>query len=480
MIKKKILYFGGLVAILIIILTFSSNGSFFQGRLGRNPLPAYDETKCYDSDGGKNYEELGTTRGAISRSEYGNKTDFCNATTQLTEYYCDGGIIKNQTHDCDEGCISGKCESDLQINISDSDIGKSFDLKYSNYLSFPDGVKTYFGYYDFDNNGEKEFVVYSKKMVDGKEYLLTTSFIPLEYFKYMSYEISLACPKLKITGKKANENEFTIDIVQKKDLNDKYCIPEFIDSSGKSFDFSIYEDGKIKYYFDKDMFENENIKNSYFSMLKNQVNESYEFIKKNLGTELIYLDKINYIAKLNPTNFPYSGSFGSITDNGGTISDNYLISIAKEGNINPSLTHEFIHVFLNTSPVDHSWFEEGMANYMGDLHSSNKELNCYDSAWEIGNSGLVPYSNFSKSPVEGTSYNDSSSMSSYYRSAQCFWNFIEQNYGNEFIGKIVKAWFGQLLSKGAPVKMDLIKGIITPTLGVDLSSLAKTRYNYIE
>lgn len=455
----------------------SVNAALFQGRFSKDIKPAYDENKCYDSDGGKNYEEVGTVYGKISRSKFGDKIDFCSSEARLTEYYCDGKYVKSEEYLCENGCSSKKCKSNLQINISESNVGESFDLNYSNYLLFPDGVKIYFGYYDFKNNGKKDFVAYSTKSINGKNYLLFINSFSLDFLDFI--EIPFACPKLKISIQSADENKYTIKLSKKEDLNDQYCIPGFSDDN-KSFDFYIHEEGLFKYYLDKDMFENEDIKDNYLNLLKLSMNESYQFLKNNLKIEPIYLDKIGFIAKLNPSSSPYHAGFNYIVNDWGTISEYDLKLMEEKGSVSSTLTHELVHVFL-TSLANVSYFEEGLANYMGALHSNDKSLKCFDDAWETGNSGLVSYSDFSKPVIAGVPYNDPSSASAHYNSAYCFWNFIEQNYPKESIAKIIKSWFDLSIVKDSPPQIKwLIKDVVNPTLGADLSSLVKERYNYIE
>ena len=81
-------------------------------------LPSYNEQYCYDSDGGQNYEEKGTTYGkrySLNR-ELSNPNirtkfeDYCEGP-ELVEYYCDGNKVKNETVDCGYGsyCENGKC-----------------------------------------------------------------------------------------------------------------------------------------------------------------------------------------------------------------------------------------------------------------------------------------------------------------------------------------------------------------------------------
>lgn len=92
----------------------------FHGRFAWNvkSLPAYDENKCNDSDGGKNYEEAGTVFGKISRSKFGSKNDFCSSEAELVEYYCGGKFIKEEKYLCENDCGSGACKKAIQIQTT--------------------------------------------------------------------------------------------------------------------------------------------------------------------------------------------------------------------------------------------------------------------------------------------------------------------------------------------------------------------------
>lgn len=157
--QNKILLAVLAVVIVGIVVFTSTNFTLFQGRFAKDlkPLPSYDENKCYDSDGGKNYKEVGTIYGKINRSEFGNKTDFCSTETQLVEYYCDGKYLKNETYICENGCSSGVCKTSNQksnnvldtlvvvnsddYNINKEDIEKVFKLANDLWLEPKTGIK---------------------------------------------------------------------------------------------------------------------------------------------------------------------------------------------------------------------------------------------------------------------------------------------------------------------------------------------------
>jgi len=93
----------GVILGLVVILTlFLIQGDFVQGLM----RPAYDTNKCYDSDGGQNYDVKGTVYGKMStRSNRTQYTDYCDGDT-LIEYYCEGNSVKmqkKQSYKCSDG-----------------------------------------------------------------------------------------------------------------------------------------------------------------------------------------------------------------------------------------------------------------------------------------------------------------------------------------------------------------------------------------
>lgn len=81
---------------------FLIKGDYVQGLM----RPAYDTSKCYDSDGGKTYDTKGTTYGKMgTRDKQTQYTDSCNGDI-LTEYYCEGNIVKKEEKTCYE-CKNG-------------------------------------------------------------------------------------------------------------------------------------------------------------------------------------------------------------------------------------------------------------------------------------------------------------------------------------------------------------------------------------
>jgi hypothetical protein len=80
------------------------------------------QRKCTDSDGGKNY----IVKGTINSTNLGVKTDACNDTQNLTEYYCNNSVAylgKRIDYKCPNGCSIGACKPSA---CTDSDGGQNF------------------------------------------------------------------------------------------------------------------------------------------------------------------------------------------------------------------------------------------------------------------------------------------------------------------------------------------------------------------
>ncbi|MEA3255867.1 MAG: right-handed parallel beta-helix repeat-containing protein [Candidatus Altiarchaeota archaeon] len=89
----------------------------------------YSCSNCTDSDGGKNYYEVGITNG---------RSDFClvqgGTFISIDEHYCENGEIKDEFYQCPYGCaideedtVLGRCAGDGSILIcTDSDGGLDY------------------------------------------------------------------------------------------------------------------------------------------------------------------------------------------------------------------------------------------------------------------------------------------------------------------------------------------------------------------
>ncbi|MFA4891223.1 MAG: C25 family cysteine peptidase [Candidatus Gracilibacteria bacterium] len=99
---------GVILGLVVILALFLIRGDFVQGLM----RPAYNENKCYDSDGGQKYDVKGTTYGKILTRGKQTKTqyaDYCDGDA-LVEYYCEGTKVKKSIKESNNGesCYLGE------------------------------------------------------------------------------------------------------------------------------------------------------------------------------------------------------------------------------------------------------------------------------------------------------------------------------------------------------------------------------------
>ena len=185
LILLAVVFIGGLIAV--------AQGDLLQGRLkirgiSRDPLPAYDETRCYDSDGGQDYEVKGTTYGTMIVDRWGtketvNKVDECKSG-KLVEYYCNDNLVQSSAVNCSDGtvCENGACvpynEGVVIFEDDFETLGNSNEYGWENnndgfYLEFESGNKMMAGegfmYYPQDDD-------YFPKNLTTDKYFLASFF----------------------------------------------------------------------------------------------------------------------------------------------------------------------------------------------------------------------------------------------------------------------------------------------------------------
>ena len=76
-------------------------------------------TTWTDSDGGKNYN----VKGYVKDQSGNTKDDYCTASGQLHEFYCENGAVKEIDYTCPSGytCQDGACKSSSQFSVKISD-----------------------------------------------------------------------------------------------------------------------------------------------------------------------------------------------------------------------------------------------------------------------------------------------------------------------------------------------------------------------
>ncbi|MEK6872257.1 MAG: hypothetical protein AABX16_05115 [Nanoarchaeota archaeon] len=90
-----------------IVIIDKNKHTFDMPAINVNTEFVYETTckACTDSDGGKNYYVKGF---ALNASNSQASIDKCNNQV-LTEYYCDGVLIKSEDYTCSNGCNDGAC-----------------------------------------------------------------------------------------------------------------------------------------------------------------------------------------------------------------------------------------------------------------------------------------------------------------------------------------------------------------------------------
>jgi hypothetical protein len=99
--------------------------------------------------------------------------DVCGTNTQLTEFYCETGALREEYINCENGCKDGACKRD--VTCEDSDNGKSYyckgfalDALGTKFLDFCSNSSTLVEYYCNGGVMLSENKNCSGRCVDGK------------------------------------------------------------------------------------------------------------------------------------------------------------------------------------------------------------------------------------------------------------------------------------------------------------------------
>ncbi len=239
------------------------------------------------------------------------------------------------------------------------------------------------------------------------------------------------------------------------------------------------QSGNFTYYFDVNLFLSDDLKNQYISqyILLNQ--NSYDFVKNYFGFEPAFAEKI-IVSVLNDQSNPRSYSDSN------TIVNLHSLPITPQDvtNLTQGNSHELTHLFLKGSyPLagTTAW-EEGLADYVEHYAKYGSDHNkwgftCNESGWTPINGTFVPFSDFSIAGYPSSDFFSPRNPSSYYKSGECFWIYIKEQFGENKLKKVIEEW--NKVRGGVKAKK-LFLEIIYPALEVDLRGLVKTRYNFEE
>ena len=122
-------------------------GQAYRGKTRSKPKPAYDETKCFDSDGGKDYFVNGYAKDANSK-----KQDICFDQSYLYEAYCRNNRDTYTKKACEFGCEDGVClKEPEQSLLCPGEFGwTTCNYRYMKYV----GPGTDYFLFDLTNNND--------------------------------------------------------------------------------------------------------------------------------------------------------------------------------------------------------------------------------------------------------------------------------------------------------------------------------------
>lgn len=355
-------------------------------------------------------------------------------------------------------------------------------LDYCTYLQNENGVRYYF----FHSDDSNKIAISQVKSANYRQYILrqvqtrvgdTWKFFLSPYSQEEIKVISVSDSQITIIVR--NSCPFSSDL---------YC--NFLD--GKNIDdFYQTNDGKMEYLFDSALFStiSDSERNNYIAKIFALNRNSLSFLQEKMGF-LPPTEKILEITKTSSYGISYTmGSFVVVNNHTSQITAERTNRLAY-GN-----THEFIHVFLAGLPISwNGFFEEGLADYMShtEQYGENLPLRCSATGWQEGyvdangdfvsNSPFVPYSDFNSDPDNQVEIYNSQSRLAYYRTGECFWVFVRDNYGETAIKNITRKMNSlrfNIKPKSGFYHL-FLSDIVKPVIGVDLRAMAFDRYRYVE
>lgn len=248
-------------------------------------------------------------------------------------------------------------------------------------------------------------------------------------------------------------------------------------------DYYQAETKTFKYFIEEKLFYSTADRNLFIEKLKKLDQQSYDFLKKQFSVAPT-VDKIISVYSLESEKGVSYAMKGKILNYPAIPYSKEAIAQIQFGN-----THELVHIWFAGLPIETSWFEEGLADFMRHWVISGQpitNLACQEKGWQNGyyvgkefvaTSDFVAYSDFSQKPSPTADFYNPQNKSSYYRSAECFWQYLYQNFGQSAFTKIAKRWYDFKVEAGNGY---ILKNIISPALNANLEPIAKKRYNYSE
>ncbi len=247
------------------------------------------------------------------------------------------------------------------------------------------------------------------------------------------------------------------------------------------FDAYFVDNGFLKYYFEKTLFVSDDVRDDYIEKTVFMTASEYDFLTNWLGfsppiSNLSYLFRE---AKYGSGGSAYIDVITAwLTE---TISQVDLVSPMVLG------LHEPTHIFFWGTPVANTAFNEGLADFIEHYGKYENDVlktypTCTENGWQDGVGPEVPYADFTLAPQWGVDIYNPLSLRNSYSSGECFWRYIFENYGEE---KFLEVMRGMNNHRGEnetnwETWTWLLRDVVYPVIGEDLSDLVLSRYNYDE
>jgi len=393
-------------------------------------LPRYNESRCYDSDGGEKYLKKGTIYGTINPSDGKTvHTDYCSGST-LIEYSCSGTIAKKTNYECPNGCAAGVCNKEIKIEDGEVvTIEKGKKVKLENNIT----VEIADIYFSYLGSGGNERAVISTKHFINNYPLDLTAFNHILKPNPEHESLWNEAHGYRVTIHSINEDE-TVDVSfdsltspldTPQDLYNA-CMEKY-DNHTKCYVESLFEPVNEEIKIETDNFIL--IGAQEYSDFIGATSESLEFHYE-ADVEVIGYEKLTE-AKV-PVRFVKGGSTFVTSDTGiKWLVSNSQKNGAYEMEESQSFgkyvaAHELVHLIIRPNPPISEILNEGLATYIGLQIENYYDFYCVDDGYykfeeshDFGQLNLynqIPYG-------EG-------GASLYYTSA-CFWDEYIETEGSE-------------------------------------------------
>ncbi|MFA6461533.1 MAG: hypothetical protein WCV90_04640 [Candidatus Woesearchaeota archaeon] len=462
-------------------------------------LPAYDQTKCYDSDNGINLIVKGVTRGPSSlKGPLTSKTDYCLNNATIMEYSCFRNIVINSAKSCsslgsNSFCLNSKCCRIISnpgvYVLEDCDLIEGYYGKYFlRYDSHDGNLLKFKKYYSSPNKGYLD--------LNGEDYLWILPF-GQEQQVLNSYSYNIQFVNWTADGKliirkytSCNETENLPNAGAEGPMD---CVYEQNENYDKFF-FNNISVGIIEkgYPHPEKLAEctARGMANEYLSIGNILgITSPYDRVVAIRG-----LLQSGWVAAYSPgTNSVrfYLSSQSNIQD-----TDKYCLQYLENNNSYYGFfPHETTHLMTNGFFDDGNYclfFTEGLAQFVQSKQSFDKNQiehpeDTYQTLdWYVGGCGLKGYNygyiiNGTQTYQSNyTNYSQGCQLGwPNYDQGECFWYLVYNQYGEEKFQKIMQELDKRRFVSNPNVpkqKYPLFNDILVPILGPTIINLTQERW----